>query len=344
MPSTELEAVASRQALMPIPVVVDACVLLRNVGYTLRKGWNGALLESASGGYTLFSGVVLFATKQVLDEVEEHLPRIARDAHAPIDAALQVWSEVFLPRLRIVELDEGLVSDPRVEAVCALDLDDAPTAALAVVLAPCILLTDNRKHFEPLGLPDQPVDELAVDIHKISELMMGTNGVVLLTGLTGAGIVEGSKKLVAVLGKEGAALIALLLIGAAYLYWRSEPGSRFRKGVAAIARDVGPPLLEAVADRTSLSEKVAALAIQSADDQPSAFREVAQRLATGQSTMTTAEIARRLNESGYRFAKDGNYQTLARAWLVGNPCFFELQRGHWSLGYHALPRGAEAAA
>jgi predicted nucleic acid-binding protein len=292
MSSTELERVASRQTLMPIPVVVDACVLLRNIGYTLRKGWNGALVESASTSYTLSSGVVLFATKQVLEEVEEHLPRITRDAQASVDAAFQVWNEVFLPRLRVVDLEEGLVSDPRVEAVRTLDLDDAPTAALAVALAPCILLTDNRKHFMPLGLPDQPVDEIAVDIHKISELMTGTNSAVLLTELTGLGIIESSKEIVSALGKEGAALVGTTPHGAAYLYWRSEPGSRFRKGVASIARDVGPPLLEAVAERISLSEKVAALAIQPANDRQSAFRDVAQRLATGQTTMTTAAIAR----------------------------------------------------
>jgi hypothetical protein len=165
----------------------------------------------------------------------------------------------------------------------------------------------------------------------------------VITGLTGASVIEGSKKIVSALGKEGAMFVALLLAGAAYLYWRSEPGSRLRTGMAALARDVGPPLLEAVAERSSLSEKIAALAIQPATERPSAFRFVAQRLATGQTTMTTTDIARLLSESGYRFATDGNCGSLVRPWLVANPCFFELQRGHWSLGYHALPPGAQAA-
>ncbi|HET8895296.1 MAG TPA: hypothetical protein VFM96_14485 [Gaiellaceae bacterium] len=343
MTSTDMEQVAQKPRLMPIPVVVDACVLLRNVGYTRRKGWNGALIESASGDYTLFSGVVLFASSQVLNEVEEHLPEIARNTRVPLDAAFQVWNNVFLPRLRIVELDDHLIGDPRVAAVRALDPDDAATAALAVALAPCVLLTDNRKHFEPLGLPNHPVDEIAVDIHKVSELMTGTNGVMLMTGLTGAGVVEGTKKIVLALGKEGALLVALLLAGVAYLYWRSEPGSRLRKGMTAFARDIGPPLMDAITERTALSEKIAALAIEAAEDQPSAFRAVAQRLATGQTTMTTTEISRFLNERGYRFTEDGNYSTLVRSWLAANGCFFELQRGHWSLGYHALPRGADAA-
>jgi len=43
--------------LMPVPVVVDADVLIRNVEYTIRKGWTGALLSRASGGYSLSTGV-----------------------------------------------------------------------------------------------------------------------------------------------------------------------------------------------------------------------------------------------------------------------------------------------
>jgi hypothetical protein len=332
-----------RPSLLPLPVVVDACVLLRNVGYTLRKGWNGALVESASPEYTLLSGVVLFTTQHGLAEVEQHLPRVARDVGASSEAAWRVWNEVFLPRVRIIELDERLVSDPRVEAVRMLDPDDAPTAVLAVALAPCVLLTDNRKHFEPLGLPDLPVNVIALDIHQLSELVSGMNGAIIVTSFTGAGIAEGTKKIVSTLGKEAATLIALLLAGAAYLYWKSEPGSRFREGVKAAARDLGPPLMHAIADGIHLSEKISALAIESADDQPSAFRSLAQRLAVGQTTMSTAEVARYLSDNGYRFKNGGNYQTLVRAWLVANPCFFELQRGHWSLGYHALPRGAEAA-
>jgi hypothetical protein len=46
--------------LMPVPVVVDADVLIRNAEYTIRKGWAGALLSRASGGCSLSTGVALF--------------------------------------------------------------------------------------------------------------------------------------------------------------------------------------------------------------------------------------------------------------------------------------------
>jgi hypothetical protein len=242
-----------------------------------------------------------------------------------------------------VEEAEMLVSDPRVEAVRELDPDDVPTAALAVALAPCILLTDNRKHFRPLGLPDRPVNEIAVDIYRVSELTTGANGVASLTWITAAGIVEGSKKLVSVIGKEGAVLITLLLVGAAYLYWRSEPGSRFRQGISQITREAGPPLLEAITEHAELNEKVSALAIRPSDESPTALRFVASRLVSGPATLTTAEISSRLSEAGYRFKEAGDYRKQVRVWLTQNDCFFEVHRGHWSLGYHSVPRQIEAA-
>lgn len=62
--------------LMPVPVVVDADMLIRNVEYTIRKGWAGALLGRASGGYSLSTGVVLFAAAPA------HVRRIQGSAQA----------------------------------------------------------------------------------------------------------------------------------------------------------------------------------------------------------------------------------------------------------------------
>lgn len=327
--------------LLPLPVVVDADVLYRNVDYALRRARTGALIASASSEYTLFSGVVLFATARVLEEVERHLPDIAKRRAVPYAEVVRVWNELFLPRIRIVALDETLIDDPRVDGVRALHAADAPTAALALALAPCVLLTDNRDHFLPLGLPDRPTDEIAIDAHALSEFVTGMNGALLLSGLTGAAVIEGSKRVISLLGKEGALLVGLIALGAAILYWRSEPGGRFRQGLSAVARDLGPPLMQAVERGLAVSERVSALAIEPTNAPRSALSYVAQRLATGQTMMSTTEIARALRDAGYGFAEPGTYQTQVRAWLLQTDCFFELRRGNWALGYHAreLPVG-----
>jgi predicted nucleic acid-binding protein len=323
------------QRLVPLPIVVDADVLLRNVDYCVRKGWTPRLLESASPDYTLFTGIVLFATARVLEEVERHLGDIAVRRDILYEQVVEVWNQVFLPRVRFVELRENAMSDPRVDAVRALHANDTPTAALAVALAPCIVLTDNRKHFLPLGLPDRPTDEIAVEAHALSKYLAGANAGMFLPTLTGAAVIEGSKKVVSTLGREGALLIGLIALGGAILYWRSESGGRFRESVKAIAREVGPPLMQAVEEGRVLSERVSALAIEPTADRGSALTFVAQTLATGQTVIPTVEIARRLRDRGYRFSEPGGYRTLVRAWLLEEGCFFETRRGHWSLGYHA---------
>jgi hypothetical protein len=335
MAETTLEPLKRPRMLIPLPVVVDADVLIRNVDYTVRLGREGALLAGASSDYTLFSGVVLFATERVLEEVERHLPDVARRRGVGYDDAVAVWNDIFLPRLRIVELSDGVISDSRVHAIRALHANDAPTAALAVALAPCVLLTDNRKHFVPLGLPDRPTDEIAIDAHALSQYVTGMNCAVLVTGLTGSAVIEGSKKVISLIGKDGAILVALILSGAAILYWRSEPGGRFRTGVRAAAREIGPPLMDAVERGMAASEKVSAMAIESADDSKSALSHLAQRLATGRTVMSTTEVARELRTAGYSFPQPGTYQTQVRAWLLQNDCFFEIRRGNWTLGYHA---------
>jgi hypothetical protein len=75
-------------------------------------------------------------------------------------------------------------------------------------------------------------------------------------------------------------------------------------------------------------------------DQPSSecgLRFIAKILATRQTMLSTAEISRRLLENGYRFEGAGAHVTQTRRWLLGQRCFVEQQRGHWTLGYHADP-------
>lgn len=266
---------------------------------------------------------------------------MARDVGASAAEAFSVWNEIFLPRVRVIDFDDQAISDPRIDAVRERDPDDAPTAALAVALAPCLLLTDNRDDFLPLGLAERPVNDISLDIWEVSQLVTGANGAMMVTGLTGVGAYEGAKKVVETVGRDGAILIGLLLVGAAYLWWKSEPGGRFREGAAALGREAGPPLMKAVERGLDANQRVSAMAIQPADDRPSGFRYLAQRLAVGQTTMTTTEIARFLRDGGYRFKNEGDYRTLTRSWLAATPMFFELQRGHWSLGYHALPAAAD---
>ena len=151
----ETEALIGRAQtdMVPLPIVLDADVLHRNVDYCLRTGYTPRVLEAASTNYTLLTGVVVFATSRVQAEVERQLVEIAQRRGVTLEDVRQLWEKLFLPRIRFVEISAEDIEDPRVDEVAALHGADAPTAALAVMLAPCIVLTDNRKHFAPWGSP-----------------------------------------------------------------------------------------------------------------------------------------------------------------------------------------------
>jgi hypothetical protein len=130
--------------LLPVPIVVDADVLLRDVQYVVRKGYLSALLGGASPRYTLMTGVALFATPRVIEEVVRHLPDVANRTGRTEDAVNAVWTERVLPLVRVVSVRDDAVADARVEAVRARHAADAPTAALTVLLAPAVLATNNH--------------------------------------------------------------------------------------------------------------------------------------------------------------------------------------------------------
>ncbi len=337
MTDTEALIARARTDLLPLPIVVDADVLHRNVDYCLRTGWMPRLLDSASHGYTLLTGVVLFATARVKEELERQLDEIAIRRGVPREDVVRVWNETFLPRIRFVEIHETAVEDPRVGQVRALHDADAPTAALAVMLSPCVVLTDNRRHFAPLGIPDTHTDRIAVHARELSRYYGSANAMTMVPVLTGSMAIEGSKKVISTVGRDASILIALLLIGAAVVIWRSEPGGQIRASAKKLAREVGPPLAQAATRALVLSEEMSALAIDPPAPPDSAARFLAKILATRQTILSTDEIARRLNEHGYRFTGTGAHATRVRGWLTAQPCFCEAQRGHWTFGYRAEP-------
>lgn len=342
---TEATPASARRTrwLLPLPIVVDSDVLWRNIEYAVRKGWDPSLLGAASPEYSQSTGVLLFATSRVQEETERHLPKIAKRLGVPVSQVAKTWDETFLPRIRFVELGRTAVDDPRIDRVRELHEDDAPTAALAVAIAPCVVLTDNRRHFQPFGLSQRGTDEVALDAFAMSRLVMGTNAALTVPALAGVAIAEGSKKLTSsALGRDGTAAVALVLMGAVVFLWRTKPGTRLRESARDFAREVGPRLTQAVAEGAAASERAAALAIDPEAGQMSAVSRVARALVCERMTMSTAEIARLLHESGHRCLEPGNFRTHVRRWLLGQDCFCEVRYGHWALGYYATGPAASS--
>jgi len=318
--------------LIPAPLVVDADVLIRNLEYAVKKDYAPALLGQASGTYSLFTGVALFATPQVVEETERHLPEIvARTGNR--DEVARVWGEMFLPRIRVVPVDMGEIADQRIDGVTALHPNDAPTAALAALLAPAVLLTDNRKHFLPFGLDETKTDAVAIDAFAVGELRAGLQAASIVPRVSAIAAVEGSKKLVRALGPEITLIIGLILIGAFAWYLTTQRGQRVRGQLMEFGRIYGPPLMAEVEKRIDAGNRLTAFAVDEPVPQ-TPLNLIARRLAVGEPSMTSAEIVRELAMHSLSFRGAKNQVTAARAWLARHACFTEGPRGHWSLGFY----------
>ncbi len=252
-----------------------------------------------------------------------------------------MWNREVVRKVRVVQIDDRSVTDARVVAVRGLHRSDAPTAALAALLAPAVLLTDNRKHFAPFGMPSTKSDAVAKDTVTLSEFGIGARGALLFPTLGGVGVFEGAKKLIAHVGKDGATLMGLLATAGFWLFLTSARGRSVRARVSEVAREVGPPLGAMVEAAMAAGQRVDEFAVRRVD-KADALAVVARRLAAGQPVMTTGEVAQELQGRGFRFEGEGKFQTRTRVWLVRQSCFHELSRGRWSLGYYAAELPVEA--
>ena len=127
------------------PVVLDANALRGELLYVARKG-RTVLVNAAN------SGVLRpFCARHVMDEVDEYLPKWAREADLTPEAVRDVWARSFLPLLRCVDVPQGLAVGVERERLDALatpggpgsDPDDVPTATLALLLGSPLLSMDQ---------------------------------------------------------------------------------------------------------------------------------------------------------------------------------------------------------
>ena len=320
--------------LSPVPVVVDADLLIRNIGYGVREGTDESLITNARPGYARAGGIPLYATTAVAAEVERHLHEVARRCERPEQEVIAVWNDVFRPRIVFVPVRGDELDDPRIAAVRRLHEKDAPTAALAVLLGESVLLTHNVKHFRPLGIAGQDVTEMSIEAHRLGSALKQADAATVLPRVVGYGAYAGTQRLVAAVGSEGVLAFALLGLGLIVKYWETDRIRSVRAGAVRVMQEIGPPLGEFLERAERASATLWQFAVAPMEPRP-AMSCIARALAA-EATLSTEEIADRLRWDGFGF-NGGVHRTQTRAWLLREQCFHEVRRGHWSLGYVIRP-------
>lgn len=294
------------------PVVVDTNILLGDIRHRLRSGRETALIEAARVG-------------TLRPFVARHLPGFARKQALDEGRAWEVWRTAYVPLLRVVDVPTDL-ADPRIAQVRAADADDVPTAALAVLIAPCLVLSEDGDLARPGLTSARPRRWVDLLLHGLAAargdqalLAAGTAAAVGLAVLRQAvgTIVDAGW------GRTAALTLAGLGLGLAWGGRLSgERLARVAGQFVPILDEFHPRLTAYLAGRAALVD--AAIAPWNEVDLQQA---IAQHLATAPLPRSATEIAASLRRQGRRVAVPA-----VDALLRANPAFVEVGRRRWQLG------------
>ena len=280
----------------------------------------------------------LFMEKETLVETWERLPRFADQMGVPLSQLRSLFGDHWLPLISVVSLSDALRKvDPRATAVLARDPDDYPTAALAALLSPCILLTRNHKDFAPLGVrtPTQGVDAILAVI----EVRAGETQLQAVAVLPAAPVlaVGGVTKWAADrVGPAAYVILAVLVVGGIYLY-RKQPEER-KETIRNFAVESGKFLMEqanqAMATVNNAEEQLGACLVPGPEKR-SPVSAVLRHLAFADSSMSAQQLCDALDDTVRPAVPD------LRAFLHKSKpdLVHEARRGRFLLGnpYHVTP-------
>jgi hypothetical protein len=312
--------------------VVDANALLSCVGNDCRKGdyrQSNLLRMSTRGVATLYSA------DHVYGEVYEHLPRIARWSKIPVPMLRARFETNYLPRLRFVTVDTTDVVDPQVLAIP--DPDDVPTGQLAKLVAPCIVLSEDRHLRKPGLAPEdwRAVTCWAIDLvdaaAKQYEVMQTANHSI---GLPLTGTIELFKFVGRRTGISPWVIAGIAGVGIGLYLKKPERRKAIGKYVAPVIHALGKELNSAaVQEQRGLRGLREAMLLR--PGQPSVKEQTAIILARQRAPLLAREVQEQmLGQFANEFVP-----TVAevRAALKDNSEFVQPERYRWQFGRRAGP-------
>lgn len=258
--------------------------------------------------------------------------------NTPLATLQRMFTDDWLPLLSIVSLpDELRKIDGRAAAVRDLDPDDYPTAALAALLSPCILLTRNYRDFRPLDVrvPSQGVDAVFAAINiTVGETHLQVVALVPATPVYAIGAT--TKWAADKVGPAAWFVLALLVVGGIVLYQR-QPRER-KERIKGVAAATGQFLLDEytrAANDVQRAENQLGACVVPGPGERSVTSAVMRMLALADDSMSAQQLCDALDDSA-RPAVDP-----LRRFMHGNKTtvFREVRRGGFVLGgrYHVRP-------
>ncbi|MDL2082129.1 hypothetical protein QNN03_37490 [Streptomyces sp. GXMU-J15] len=310
--------------------IVDTNVLLTSIDNDCRnvsQGRRSRLLLMSDGG-----DVVLYAADHVLDEMYEHLPRIAKSSPVPLATLRAYFEAECLPVLRFVTVSEVDAPDPQVLAIT--DPDDVPTGRLAKLIAPCVVFSDDIHLKRPGFAPKRWLDmaKAAVEVADGHRAQVATvnAAAIPVRGVAGLLSFAGRKVNVSpwVLGGVALSAAALLLKQPEWRKATAEVTSKIFEGIAN-------QLAEGMALERGGAEKLRKVVL-GAPLQPTLRQRIAIVLARQNEPLLAAEV-HDLIDARFPEAPDVSIKKVRGALEEGTE-FVRVQRYRWQLGREVAPR------
>jgi hypothetical protein len=155
----------------------------------------------------------VFAPDHVYGEVYAGFAKVAKSSPCTAGQLRSLFEEAYLPHMRWVTIaSAGLEIDERVQAVLDIDQTDAPTAQLASLVGPCLVLSGDKSLRTP-GFAPQEWRPAAGSAVMVVAAEANREGATSAVGLTLVGAVAGTVKLGNRLGLPWFISIALLGCG-----------------------------------------------------------------------------------------------------------------------------------
>jgi hypothetical protein len=303
-------------------VIVDACVLIPDVLRRTRADFSAITFV---GEQKL---AALVTSTRVDREVRQHLPEVASRAGCSVELAMHVYETVHRPLFRFVDLPAASL-DERVAAVARRDVDDAPLAQLATMLAPSAVLTRDH-HLTCEGMGDADWLTTILILKRLAELDAmiwgGSRFVGLSVYLPALAVGGVGRQLMKSEFALGAAIG--IAVGAA-VYLRPQ----LRAACANAWTRVSPVLERAMEETTRglerRAEAEAALRsrLVTADPRPTPETAVARLLVEHWDPVTSEEVHGQLERGGFEISL-----TATRALLREHPSFVGVRGKGYQFG------------
>jgi hypothetical protein len=191
------------------PVVVDTSFLLADVLGSTRDRRRSTFLEAVE-----FGVLRPFAAHHVWAEMGRKVADVPGRHGLDRDVAAKVWWELYVPRIRFVDV-AGLPVPSSSNEILGRDPSDAPTVALAGLLAPVVVLAGDRD-LRDLGVAAQSYSAVVEHAGMLTVMSQGSWGSVvglrLVAELVRWGYRSAGSGLRHPAGQMGALVGALLLL------------------------------------------------------------------------------------------------------------------------------------